>query len=252
MQDVTFFSKALGRKMPYRVFLPNSLPAGKKLPVVYLLHGRGADYREWSNQSDVSLYTARGMILVMPEGYTSYFTNAAAIPKDRYQDYLTQDLIADVERRFPAQPDREHRAIVGISMGGYGSMAIALSHPELFVFAAGISPAVDVAERRFNWRRAGRWWQFRRALGPWDSPERKARDPFALAQTAVPAKTPYLYLTAGEQEPLFEPIQRFAGRLKALGFAYEFHTKPGYHDWNQWNAEIPGCFASVLAHLGLS
>jgi predicted peptidase len=54
VQDVSFFSAALQRQMPYRVFLPAKLLPGQKLPVVYLLHGNGGRFSEWSNGSDVA------------------------------------------------------------------------------------------------------------------------------------------------------------------------------------------------------
>jgi enterochelin esterase-like enzyme len=51
MQDVTFDSAALNRDMTYRAFAPVKIPAGTRLPVVYLLHGGGGGYRDWSNYS---------------------------------------------------------------------------------------------------------------------------------------------------------------------------------------------------------
>jgi S-formylglutathione hydrolase FrmB len=249
LQDVSFFSAALNRAMPYRVFLPGSLVPGRKLPVVYLLHGAGENFRAWSNDSEVSRYAAQGVILVMPEGDSSYYTNAALKPNDRYEDYLVHDLIADVEARFPAANARESRAIVGISMGGFAAVKLALTRPDLFAFAGAISPALDVPSRRFSFRHAGQSWRFRTIFGPDGSPSRTASDPFVLVKSATPAVTPYLYLTAGEQEPLLEPIRRFASRLGSRHFDYEFHTKHGGHDWSEWNAQIPGCFDSLLRHL---
>jgi poly(3-hydroxybutyrate) depolymerase len=86
MQDVSFYSKALQRQMPYRVFLPAKILPGQKLPVVYLLHGGNGGFRDWSNRSDVSRYAAQGLILVMPEGAFSYYQNAALKPEDKYGD----------------------------------------------------------------------------------------------------------------------------------------------------------------------
>jgi S-formylglutathione hydrolase FrmB len=246
MQDVTFHSGALKREMPYRVFLPAQIPAGQKLPVVYLLHGNGGGFRNWSDYSDVSKYAAQGLILIMPDGNSSYFMNAVEKPRDKYEDYLMQDLIGDVEGRFPAKPGRANRAVVGVSMGGFAAVTLALRHPDMFFFAGAISPAIDVPERRFTWKRASRWWEFRSIFGPLGSAERDARDPFVLLRSAKPASTPYVYLTAGEQESLREPIERFAAHLQARGVAYEFHTKPGGHDWAEWDAQIPGCFAKLL------
>jgi len=255
MQDVTFHSAALNRQMPYRVFLPEKIAPGQRLPVVYLLHGGGADFTAWSNQLDVARYAAPensggpGLILVMPEGDSSYWLNAALIPQDRYEDYLTTDLIADVEARFPAAPGRASRAVVGISMGGFGAVKLALTHPDLYAFAGALSPALDAPRRRFALQRAGQWWRFRSIFGPWGSKTRAAADPFLLVQSANPAATPYLYVTAGEQEPLLDPIRRFAGRLHERDFAYEFHTKPGGHDAAEWNAQLPGCMTSLMLHI---
>jgi S-formylglutathione hydrolase FrmB len=246
MQDVTFFSLALNRNMPYRVYLPAKLVPGQKLPVVYLLHGSGGSFSNWSNYSDVGHYAAQGLILVMPDGGSSYYTNAVLKPEDKYEDYLVRDLISDVETRFPAATSRENRAIVGVSMGGFAAVKLALTRPEFFVFAGAISPAIDVPSRRFSWRRWAQSMRFRSIFGPDGSATRQASDPFLLVQTADPAQTPYLYITAGEQEPLLEPIRRFAARLHNRHFSYEFHTHPGAHDWTQWDSQIPGCFETMI------
>ena len=249
MQDVTFYSAALQRQMPYRVFLPTEVLPGQKLPVVYLLHGGNGGFRDWSNDSDVARYAAKGPILVMPEGAFSYYQNAALKPQDKYEDYLTHDLIADVEARFPAARDRDHRAIIGISMGGFAAIKLALTRPDLFAFVGAISPAIDVCQRRFNLKRTGEWWRLRSIFGPTGSQTRHSADPFVLVQSANPALTPSIYLTAGESEPLLAPNRRFAALLKHRGFNYEFHTQPGGHDWGEWDSQLPGCFELLLRQL---
>jgi len=130
MRDVTFFSESLQRDMPYRVFAPAEIGSGR-LPVVYLLHGGGGNgFRDWSNYSDVAKFASRGLLLVMPQGDYSYYTNAALRSQDRYEDYIVKDLATDVARRFPVRDDREGRALVGVSMGGFGAVTLALKHPE--------------------------------------------------------------------------------------------------------------------------
>jgi putative tributyrin esterase len=249
MLDVSFYSSALNHQTKYRVYLPLSPPKGKPLPVVYLLHGGGDDYRAWSNNSAVADYARLGLILVMPDGDESYYMNEVEAPKKRFKDYITRDLIADVEKRFPARNDRAGRAIIGVSMGGFAAIEYALSEPQLFDFAGALSPSIDVPFRRYSCRRIGQWWKFRTIFGPFGSQDRSSRDPSKLVWTADPAVTPFIYLTAGEQEPLLVPNRQFVLLLKRRGFAYEFHTKPGGHAWNQWNTQIPDCFASLAQHL---
>ena len=185
----------------------------------------------------------------MPEGEFSYYQNAALKPEDKYEDYLVNDLTKDVEARLPAAKDRESRAIIGISMGGFASVKLALSRPELFGFVGAISPAIDVCGRRFSIKRTGEWWRLRTIFGPVGSKVRQGSDPFLLVQSANPSAAPYIYLTAGDTEPLREPDTRFAQRLKKYGLSYEFHTKPGGHDWNEWDTQLPGCFESLFVHL---
>ena len=150
LKNVVFHSGALNRDMPYRVFLPAHIEPGSKLPVVYLLHGGNGSYRDWSNDSTVSNYAAKGLILVMPEGEFSYYMNAAEKPENRFEDYIFGDLISDVESRFPAAKTRDKRAIIGISMGGFAAIKIALTRPELFSFVGAFSPPIDITHRRLQ------------------------------------------------------------------------------------------------------
>jgi S-formylglutathione hydrolase FrmB len=250
MRDVTFRSVALNRDMQYRVILPSSIAAGAKLPVVYLLHGGDGNFRNWSNYSDVAKFAERGLILIMPEGDESYYMNAVERPQDRYEDYIVNDLIADVESEFPVAVGRAGRAIVGVSMGGFGAVKIALSHPDLFIFAGGISPAIDVPSRPFSIKRIPQWRHHRAIFGAWGTVTRRNGDPFMLARSVDPAKAPYLFLTCGEQEGLLPANRNFAALLEQRHFRYEFHVVTGGHDWNQWDARLPSVFQSLIAHIG--
>ncbi len=249
MTDVTFRSAALGRDMPYRIVMPSSIGAGQKLPVVYLLHGGGGGYRDWTNYSDVAKYAESGLILVMPEGGSSYYTNSAERPEDRFEDYIVKDMISEVEGMYPAAPGRENRAIVGVSMGGYGAVKIAMKHPELFAFAGGISPAVDVPTRPFSIKRLSQWRFHSSIFGPSGSQTRRDNDPYALARSVDPSRIAYLFLTCGEQEGLLPANGKLAAILAERGFAYEFRTAPGDHNWLQWNAQAPFVFESLVKHI---
>lgn len=249
MRDITFYSQALGRDMTYRVYLPKQFAQRPKPSVVYLLHGCGNNFRDWSNYSDAGAFSARGLLLVMVDGDCSYYSNAALKPKDKFEDYLVRDIVSDVESRFQVAVGREHRAIVGVSMGGFAAVKLALARPDLFAFAGALSPAIDAPSRPFSWRRLSQSIRFRTIFGPQGSKSRTTSDPFVLVKSSDPAKTPHLFITAGNSEPLLDPIRRFANLLAKHGYAYEFHTKPGGHDWNEWSSQIPGCFESLMAHV---
>lgn len=234
--------------MHYRVILPTAIEPNQQLSVVYLLHGAGEDYRSWSNYSGVAHYAERGLALVMPQGDYSYYVNAVDPPSDRYEDYITHDLIADVEAKFPIARGRANRAIVGVSMGGFGAINLALHHPELYSFAGALSPAIDVPRREFSIRRLQQSMAFRSLFGAHDA--RHYNDPFTTAQRANPAEAPYFFLTVGDRESLLTPNREFATLLSKKGFPHEFHVMPGDHQWQQWNSQIPGLFQTLLQHLG--
>jgi putative tributyrin esterase len=249
LRDVTFRSEALNRDMHYRVVSPLTVAPTQHLPVVYLLHGGGGGFRDWTNDSDVTRFAESGLLLVMPEGGSSYYTDAVDPPQDRYEDYIVRDLISEVESKFPVATGRSNRAIVGVSMGGFGAVKLALRHPDLFTFAGGLSSALDVPRRAFSIKRLEQSRHYSSIFGPSGSPTRRDNDPFALVRTASPDATPYFFLTCGEQEGLLPANREFATLLAARHFRFEFHTVPGGHDWNQWNAWLPTLFRSLAEHM---
>jgi S-formylglutathione hydrolase len=249
LRDVTFRSVALSREMQYRVISPAKLSAGQTLSVVYLLHGGGGGFRDWSNYSDVAGFAESGLLLVMPEGASSYYVNAVDPPQDRFEDYVVHDLIGDVEARFPVVRGRANRAIVGVSMGGFGAVNLALHHPDLYAFVGGISSAIDVPQRAFTIKRLQQSRHFDSLFGQHGSPTRRDNDPFILAKAVDPKTAPYFFLTCGEQEGLLSSNREFAGLLARRQFKYEFHTAHGGHDWNQWNGWLRSLFQSLSEHL---
>lgn len=247
LQDVVFRSHSLGREIAYRVILPRGISNTQKLPVVYLLHGGGGDFREWSNDSDVAGFAEKGLILVMPEGESSYYTNAVERPHDRFEDYIVTDLISDVESKFPAA--LSDRAIAGISMGGFGAIKLALKHPALYKFVGALSPAIDVPSRPFSIKRISQYRQHASIFGAWGSETRRENDPFVLARTVPADQIPLLYIACGEQEGLMASNREFTKLLAERKFHFENHFGSGGHDWNQWNGRLAGMFESLFRHL---
>ena len=185
----------------------------------------------------------------MPEGESSYYTNAVDPSGDRYEDYIVHDLIGDVESKFPAASGRANRAIVGVSMGGFGAVKLGLRHPDLFVFVGGISSAIDVPRRAFAVKRFHQSRHYESIFGVVGSQTRRDNDPLILVRSANPETAPYFFLTCGEQEGLLPPNREFAALLERGHFHFEFHTVHGGHDWNQWNSWLPSMFRSLAEQM---
>ena len=251
LRDMTFRSAALSREMSYRVVMPASVATGTRIPVVYLLHGGAGSFRDWTNYSDVARFAEHNLILVMPEGSESYYTNSREHAQDRYEDYIVSDLIADVESHFQAASGRQTRAIAGVSMGGFRAVKVALKYPDLFAFAGGLSSAIDVPSRPFSIHRIGQWRHYQSIFGDWGSETRRQNDPFVLARSADPKKIPYFFLACGDKEGLLPTNRSFSKLLQQRGFQYEFHVVSGGHDWNQWNAQLDDLFQSLKQHIGV-
>ena len=85
------------------------------------------------------------MILAAPDtkGKTyigTFYTNSSL--NGRWEDFITQDLVQFVERNYRAVRRSRSRGIMGVSMGGYGAIKLALKHPDLFSVVYGNVPAL--------------------------------------------------------------------------------------------------------------
>ena len=61
----------------------------------------------------------------------------------RFARFLTEELKPFIDRKFRTQPDREHTAIGGSSLGGLNALWLCETHPEIFGKCAAISPAIQ-------------------------------------------------------------------------------------------------------------
>ncbi|MCW5948838.1 MAG: esterase family protein [Pyrinomonadaceae bacterium] len=238
-------SRLMGRDMPYRVVLPAGYdPDGgkKKLyPVIYLLHGLGGSYANWTDKTGLADYVRdHGIIVVTPEGGNGWYTDSVSTPTDRFESYIISELIPEVEKRFAVDPERRGRIIAGLSMGGYGAMKFGLKYPEKFSLVGSFSGALGVAS--FTEKNAGTIGKgVDSILGGEDSEVRKANDIFALLR-AMPADKvaglPFIYQSCGTEDFLFENNRRFLDLLTEKKVKREYREHPGLHDWTFWDSQI--------------
>src|SRR5258708_33629365 len=145
VDTVKFESKMMGRELPYNVVLPPDYDKQKttRYPVLYLLHGLFGHYDNWVSKTRLKEHAAQfQIIIVTPEGNNGWYTDSATVPADKYESYILQELIPDVQQRYRTIETRAGRAVAGLSMGGYGALKFGVKHPESFVFAASMSGAL--------------------------------------------------------------------------------------------------------------
>ena len=236
--------------MRYRIYLPAAnADSSRHFPVLYLLHGVYGNFTDWDKQSHLRRYAEnRDLIIVMPDGDNSWYVNSATNPKDRFEDYIVTDLIAEVDQRYQSIPRRESRAIAGLSMGGYGALNLALKHPDLFAFAGSMSGALN-APTDLGARQPAFQKDLLRAFGPPGSATRAQNDVFELLKHADVARLPDIYVSCGLSDVFLELNRRFADQLHAQNVPHEAHTAPGGHDWKFWDEMIKEMLPIVIREL---
>lgn len=248
--DVRFPSPAIGGLLWYRVVVPSVAP-GERLPALYFLHGINSSPEEITRQSEiVKLAVQSRLIVVMPEGKFSYYTNARHKSHARWEDAITQDLPRDVAARFPVMTEREHRGIAGISMGGYGAAKMALKHPEMYSFAGAMSGALDITRRPLTVKRWGQSWRIVTIFGA-STKTRMDEDVFTLLVRIPDPRGTRWFVSSGVRDPLHDVATRFAAALGRRDAEVDVVDTPGAHDWQDWNAALPQLFLAASGKIGV-
>ena len=234
--DAAFASAVLGRSMPYRVYLPRSYdtPEGvrRRYPVVYLLHGMGGRWDEWSGYGveEVANQLFAGgelpeLILIAPQGGLGYWMDQDGPGATPWAQYVARDLVAHVDATYRTLPRREARAVGGLSMGGHGAVALALAYPEVFGVAGAHSPSIRAHASA-------------PAYFGTDDAAFARRDPLALARSAEPEPAPRIWIDAGADDPWRPGAEALREALEARGWAPEYHVFAGEHDGWYWGDHL--------------
>jgi len=228
------------------------LPEGKPgpFPVFYLLHGLSDDHSVWVRRTSIERYVeGLPLIVVMPDGGRSFYTDAINKPRAAYETHFVRDLIGFVDATFQTVPKRGGRVIGGLSMGGYGAMKLALKHPDLFCAAVSHSGAAGFASKPIQgdaeWVRE---WVPVFGENPQGGPE----DVFALAERADRTTLPALRIDCGVDDFLIEDNRRFHRHLESLGISHEYAEFPGGHSWGYWDLHVQEAVGFFKRVLGIS
>jgi len=253
VRDVWYHSKVTGSWRHAMVYLPpdyESQPK-KRYPVLYLQHGGGEDETGWIRQGRANFILdnliaageAKPMIIVMAYGYAKRAGSPAPNPVPGspqaalarsemakvFEEDITQVLIPFVDKTYRTIADRDHRAMAGLSMGGFQTFHVTLNHLDLFSHIGGFSGIGGMLEdRKYDLKT-----DFNGAFA----------DPAAFKK-----KVHLLYFGVGTAE-----AERFTTRIRALhaamteaGVEHVYWESPGTdHEWQTWRRNLKD-FASRI------
>lgn len=205
-----------------------------RYPVLYLQHGAGEDERGWSNQGRMAFIMdnliaerkAVPMLVVMEKGYA---TRAGEMPSpnpgrmaNAFEDVLSRDLIPYIDATYRTMPDRDHRALAGLSMGGFQAYSIGLNHLDLFSAIGGFSGAGG-------------------GFGGTPFDPKTAYNGVMADPDAFNRRMRVLFLSIGtaEGQRLQESVRGFRDALEKAGIKTVFYESPGTdHEWLTWRRSL--------------
>lgn len=224
LEMIEYDSKTVGTRRKMQVYTPPGYPEDdKKYPVLYLLHGIGGDETEWQRfaRPEVLLDNmiadgkAVPMIIVMPNGRAQpndavpgdVFAAAPAFAK--FERDLLDDVIPTIESRYSTHPNREHRALAGLSMGGGQSLNFGLGNLDRFAWVGGFSSAPNTRK-----------------------PAELLPDPKSAESLKL------LWLSCGNQDGLIGISQGFHTYLKTRDIPHVWHVTSHGHDPPEWKQAL--------------
>lgn len=280
IRDATFKSAALGADFKVNVYVPSGRAPLGGWPVLYLLHGHDGNQNSWRDLGNIEATlnamiankTIKPLVVVMPDAKNSWYvdSNMAGGPGD-YETAMTEDLRKEIEHLLPVRTDREGRAIAGLSMGGYGALRLAYSHPDLYYAVASMSGAIwhNIPATEFHKTPADMKLiydnmffhqvdpetiltgivlpstgdHFSGSFGtPFNAQIFNEKNIFTLVAQRIAKKTnlPATYLTCGDDDglKLYRGTIALYDMLQANGRKAELRITDGDHVWTLWRTEV--------------
>lgn len=255
------YSYALDKMTPINLYLPyddnRRFQVKKTQKTLILLHGLEGNCSYWNRYTSVERYAQeRNIALIMPDGDMSLYADMRC--GQRYATYIGEELPKILRNMFCLNLDRESFYIAGLSMGGYGALRMALTHPETFGRCASYSGALMLGSREYlqtlsEYREPERGSTYIEreeidrsmyygALGAYGETMKYCpeNDILALAENNIRLgkKLPEILLTCGTEDFLFDVNCMYSDKLNDMGVKNEFRTWPGIHNWLFWEESI--------------
>lgn len=248
-----YLSSTTGHWRRAVVYTPPGYDAGsKRYPVLYLQHGMGEDETGWTRQGRaqfildnlIAAGRAVPMIVVMERGYADPpdappFALRADMPLrdihaafSRFGAVVIHDLIPTIDRAYRTLPDRDHRALAGLSMGGMQALFIGLHHSDTFAYLAALSSPLI----RGN---APDETLIPSVVAPFDT--KTAFDEAFADPAGFNQRMKLFWLGAGtaEGEPIHTSVHGAVDALRASGVRVEYFESQGTaHEWQTWRRDL--------------
>jgi len=230
---VNYYSNVLKKFRRFHIYTPPGYEANQqKYPVLYLLHGANESDDSWSTVGRCNFILdnliadgkAVPMIVVMPNGHIDQTppniaanSDPAAPPPLRreftaFPDEFVSDILPHVESHYRTIPDRPHRAIAGLSMGGAQTLTIAFAHLDWFsaigIFSSGVLGG-NVAD--------------------WETSHMTALDDPKLKKGLK-----MIWFSTGSEDSLISVSKASVEMLNKHGFSATFQESSGAHTWVNW------------------
>jgi S-formylglutathione hydrolase FrmB len=252
-----FKSRILKHPIHYCVYLPASyddasMHPAQNYPVLYFLHGLGDNERTlfnsggWTLLDDLRRQHKMGEFLIAaPEGGQTFYINSAD-GSVLYDDFFLQEFLPLIETKYRVSKGRSNRAISGISMGGYGALRFAFSHPEVFSAVSAQSAALITESPQELDTAARSGAPLSKVLAavfgnPIEVQHWNENSPFILARkNAMPLRKLAIYFNCGQDDNYgFEKgTAALHEQLRKEGVKHEYHPYPGDHSLSYFLAHF--------------
>jgi len=235
VKALPYKSKSLGTDRKVMVYTPPDYEKSTaRYPTLYLLHGAGSDETSWTQRGQAHVILdnliadgkLKPMVVVMPFGFAAARAPGAArgdaAENKMQREGFTKDFLADViptiESAFRVYPDRDHRAIAGLSLGGAQALALGLSHTELFSRVAAFSPAMGAA----------------------NNPTTGGVDfEMVLSDAAkINSQVKFLWVSCGTEDTLFDSVRQFSNQLSQNKVEHIWRVTGGAHTYPVWQRNL--------------
>ena len=237
---VTSYPASIG-EAGVAVYLPEGYTTSQEAyPVLYLLHGSGDDETGWMTKVKAkaildSLITNQlcpPMIVVMPNGYLEqtgrYYAPESRLWMESTFEENFSNLIAWTEAHYRTIADKQHRAIAGLSMGGFHTMHTAALLNQAFdyvgIFSALYVPHTKQPHNERNIEIS--------ALAQSDKPAYQQTEALLREQFATPPQV--YWIACGVEDFLYEDNVIYRQYLDEQQYPYEYHESAGGHSWENW------------------